>query len=96
MNKDILVENIKSWVQIDNEMKTLQKELKERRLKKKELTESLVNVMRDNEIDEFNMQEGKLVYSQNKVKAPLSKKHLLSSLHSYFKDDTGIATEISK
>jgi hypothetical protein len=96
MNKEILVGNIKEWVRIDNEMKTLQKELKDRRLRKKELTESLVETMRDNEIDEFNMQEGKLVYAQNKVKAPLSKKHLLTSLHNYFKDETGIAEEISK
>ena len=39
--KDELILNIKEWVKIDSEMKTLQKELRERREKKKELTNIL-------------------------------------------------------
>ena len=33
--KDHLVNTIKEWMNVDNEMKILQKEMKERRLKKK-------------------------------------------------------------
>ena len=33
--KEELVNNIKEWMQIEDEMKVLQKELKERRIKKK-------------------------------------------------------------
>jgi hypothetical protein len=95
MDKDGLIRNIKEWVQIDNEMKTLQKELKDRRVKKKLLTESLVEVMRTHEIDEFNMNEGKLIYSQHKIKTPLSKKYLITCLGTYFKDEEGTAEEIS-
>ena len=40
-------------------MKTLQKELRERREKKKELTNNLVEVMKTNEIDCFNINDGK-------------------------------------
>ena len=45
--KEQLVNNIKAWMTIDEEMKTLQKELKERRLRKKALTDSLVTIMKD-------------------------------------------------
>ena len=73
-NKDELVANIKEWVQIDNEMKTLQNELKERRIRKKELSDALVDVMKRHEIDCFNMNEGKILYSQNKVKKTIEQK----------------------
>ena len=94
--KEILLNSIRDWVQIDNEMKTLQRELKERRLRKKELTDTLVNVMKSNEIDCFDMNEGKLIYAQNKIRTPLSKKHLLTSLQKFFQNDDQTASEISQ
>tara|TARA_B100000902_G_C27220531_1_gene869409 strand:- start:700 stop:1062 length:363 start_codon:yes stop_codon:yes gene_type:complete len=84
--KDELVANIKGWIKIDNEMKLLQQELKQRRDLKKQLTESLVDTMKKNEIDCFNMSEGKIIYTKNKVKAPLSKKHLIECLEKYFSE----------
>jgi len=86
-NKEILIDNVKEWLTLDNEMKELQKAMKERRKKKKELTSSLVEIMRTNEIDCLDVNDGKLIYTKRKVKAPLSKKHLLGSLAKYFKND---------
>jgi len=82
--KEELVSTIKEWMQLDNEIKLLQKEMKERRARKKELTETLVSTMKDNEIDCFDVNDGKIIYSQNKTRSPVSKKHLLSCLGSYF------------
>ena len=82
--KDELVENIKSWMKIDSEMKMLQKEIKQRRNLKKELSASLVDIMKTNEIDCFDMADGKLIYTKNKVKSALSKKHLEDCLSQYF------------
>ena len=94
--KEELVDNIKNWMQIDTEMKLLQKELKDRRMRKKQLTESLVEIMKSNEIDCFDITEGKIIYTTNKVKAPLSKKHLTECLDKYFAAETSIkADEIS-
>ena len=84
--KDELVNNIKEWIKVDNEMKLLQKEMKQRRELKKELTETLVNTMKTNDIDCFDMSNGKILYTKNKVRAPLSKKHLLESLEKYFSE----------
>lgn len=82
--KEELVRNVKGWIEIDNEIKAGQKRLKELRKEKKEITSVLVDVMKENEIDCFDINDGKLVYKQNKQKAPLSKKHLLQSLSKYF------------
>jgi hypothetical protein len=81
--KDELVSLIKQWVQVESEMKVLSKELKERRETKKELTAALVDVMKGNEIDCFDISDGKLMYTKNKIRAPLSKKHLFESLGEY-------------
>tara|TARA_Y100000817_G_C16826630_1_gene531544 strand:- start:121 stop:483 length:363 start_codon:yes stop_codon:yes gene_type:complete len=82
--KEELISKIKDWVQIEGEMKMLQKEIKARRERKKELTNELVEVMKENEIDCFDMKEGKILYTQNRIKAPLSKKHLMGCLQQYF------------
>lgn len=82
--KEELVSAIKEWVTVEKEMKLLSKELKQRRQRKKELTEALCATMKDNEIDCFDISDGKIVYTQNKVKAPISKKHLISCLTQYF------------
>lgn len=82
--KEDLVENIKSWMKIDKEMKVLQKELKERRELKKTLSASLVDIMKTNDIDCFDITDGKLIYTKSKVKSALSKKHLDECLTQYF------------
>ena len=68
--KEQLVNHIREWIEIDNGISGLQKQIKELRENKKELTNSLVNVMKSNEIDCFDINDGKLIYSKSKVKKP--------------------------
>lgn len=96
MEKEKLIDSIKEWIQIDNEMKELQKAIKERRLKKKDLTNTLVSVMKSNDIDCFDTKDSKLVYKQNKVKCSISKKYLLESMHKLFKDEPDTAKKVSE
>ena len=91
-----LLENVKSWLTIDNEIRALQKEIKERRKMKKQLTTDLMTTMKSNDIDALNVPDGELIYNKTKTKAPLSKKHLLSSLGQYFKGDQRMIDELSK
>ena len=85
--KEELVNSIKEWIQIEDAMKVLQKELKERREKKKLLTTTLVDIMKTNEIDCFDMTEGKISYTKSKVKQSLSKKYLTDCLEKYFEQN---------
>ena len=84
--KEDLVKNIKGWMQADEEIRVLNRELKERRARKKEFSDALVGIMKENEIDCFDMNAGKIMYTRNRVRAPLSKKHLLSCLEQYCAD----------
>lgn len=86
--KEELVENIKKWVSYDHEIKILQKSMKEIREKKKELTKSLIDVMKNHEIDCFDINDGKLLYTKNKVKTPLNKNNLMIALEKYFENES--------
>jgi hypothetical protein len=94
--KDILVNNIKEWIKMDNEIAQLKAEIKERTNKKKTLTENLVTVMKSNSIDCFDINGGALVYKKSKVKKPINGKTLLLALQNYYKTDAKIAEEIAK
>ena len=80
MSNKQLLENVKTWLDIDNEIRTLQKEIRNRRKLKKDLTQNLVDIMKTQDIDALNVPDGQLIYNKTKTKAPLSKKHLLTSL----------------
>ena len=75
MDKEKLIENVREWIGIDNEIKQLQKIIKEKRKEKKGLTENLVNVMKTNDIQCFDISDGKLMYTQNKVKSACEQKY---------------------
>ena len=65
--KEQLVNNIKEWIKLDNEITQLKAEIKTRNDKKKTLTENLVSVMKTNSIDCFDINGGALVYKNNKM-----------------------------
>jgi hypothetical protein len=94
--KEELVTNIKEWIKIDTDIAKLQSELKERKLAKKKLSDELMNVMKKNEIDCFDINGGSLVYKKNKTKKPINAKTLASVLKSYYESQPAIAEEVTK
>ena len=94
--KEQLVNNIKEWIKIDNDISQLKSEIKEKNNKKKLLTTNLVDVMKSNKIDCFDINGGSLVYKTNKVKKPINGKSLLLALQNYYKTDPKIAEDITK
>ena len=96
MSTQELLENVKTWLDMDNEIRTLQKEIRDKRKMKKNLTHNLVGIMKTQDIDALNVPDGQLIYNKTKTKAPLSKKHLFLSLTNYFKNDKGMVEELTK
>lgn len=94
--KEELILNIKEWIKMDNEISKLKLDVKNKTNKKKELTESLVNIMKNNSIDCFDINGGALVYKQKKTKKTISGKFLLAQLEEYYKEQPEVAKDIAK
>ena len=85
---DRLKQNIKDWVKLDEEMAELRKRMRALNQAKVALSEGLLTVMKDQKIDEFDLNnEGKLVRQTKKTKQPINKKQLLTSLSKYYEDE---------
>lgn len=93
ISKAELIEIIKEWRTLDEEIKAIQKEIKVRRKKKKELSDKLIKVMRTNDIECFDINNGKLLYTKSKLKETINKSYLMKVINDYFNDDENVETE---
>ena len=94
--KEELIQNVKEWMKIDNEINKLNKELKELKIKQKLFTKNLVNVMKTNQLECFDINGGRIMYKKNKLKKPINTKMLLQTLKNYYTDNPTIANEITE
>jgi len=94
-NKHLLIENIKEWVKMDNEIRELKKQEKTRKKKQDELSKKLMEIMKSNEIDEFDINQGKIIYKKKNVKKPITKKNLLEILSKYYNGDLTSASKLN-
>lgn len=93
--KDQLIHTVKEWVRMDNEIRQLQKEISSRRQDKKILNEQLMLTMKTNDIDCFDLNDGKICYTRKNVKKPINNKVLLDILTKYYSGDISQASEIN-
>jgi hypothetical protein len=93
--KEQLVQIIKQWVKLDNETRVIQKELKVRKTEKQKISAALIETMRKNEIDCFDIKDGQIIYSKKNVKKPITQKSLLSILSQYFINDPVKANDVN-
>ena len=87
VSKEQMVTHIKRWIQYDNEIKKLQDELKTRKELRKQHTHELVEIMKTNDIDCFDVNNGKLIYTKTKIKAPLNKAQMMHALMQFYNND---------
>lgn len=93
--KEQLIHTIKDWVKIDNEIRTLQNEIKIRKTSQKKISESLIHIMKENEIDCFDLNDGQICYNKKNVKKPITKGVLLNLLSKYYGGDFTKANELN-
>jgi hypothetical protein len=82
-----LKQTVRQWVKLDNEIRALAAETASRKKEKKQMSEELIRVMRENELDEFDIKDGQIVYVKKNVKKPITQKQLLSILSTYYKNE---------
>ena len=91
---DQLKQNVREWVKLDNEIRALNKEITTRRNDKKKISKRLIDVMRENKLDIFDLKDGQLMYVKKNKKKPITQKQLLTLLSSYYKEDVSKAEEM--
>ena len=94
--KEELIQIIKEWIRLDNDISKLNKELKESKQKQKMITQSLLNVMKDNSLDCFDINGGRILYKKSKVIKPINSKTLNSTLQKYFINNPTQAEDVAK
>jgi len=95
MNKGEVMGVVKEWVKNDQEMRLLQQQQRIKRAENKRLSEILVSVMREHQIDCFDIKDGTIMYKRRNVKKPITKKQLFSILSEYFQDTPQKAAEVN-
>ncbi len=93
--KQQLIISIREWVKIDNEIRKLRSEENIRKKEQKRISTQLIEVMRKNEIDEFELNDGKIMYTKKNVKKPITKQKLLELLQKFHDGDIQKANDIN-
>ena len=96
VTKEQLKDHLRQWVRVENEISTLSAEIKKRKLIHQQLSASLLRVMKENEIDCFDIANGRIVYSKTKTRAPLNNGQLKSALKTYYKEDDEKANSLAE
>lgn len=91
---ELAIDKIKQWLKLENEIKLLNLESRKRKVEKKQLTDEVMNIMKNNEIDCIDTSGGKILYKKSETKKPLNKKSLEQILKKYYQDKHEKAEEI--
>lgn len=78
---------VEEYINLDNQILTLQKAIRERKKKKEQLSNLILGTMKNNEIEQMNLKDNKLVYTVSHHKTPLNKEYLNGVLNNYFNNE---------
>jgi hypothetical protein len=93
-NKNELVQTIKTWVNLDNQIRELNKKCSTLKKQKAAIGLSLVDCMRTNTIDCVKITGGELLYKKKTTKQPLGKKLMYDLLVNYFPKNSDDAEKL--
>ena len=94
--KEQTIQLVKDWVKNDNEIRTLQKEINERKKEKSIFSNKLMAIMKETDTGCYELKNGVLMYTVKNVKKPMTKKVLLNVLQKYYKGDAIKAAELNE
>lgn len=73
--------NVKDWLEMDEKIKALEKEVREmKKVRNKQLEPKITGFMRSYNISDLNTDSGKLRCNERNTKAPVNKKSIQESL----------------
>ena len=78
---DYFKTNVRDWLEMDEKIKTLEKEVREmKKVRNKQLEPKITGFMRSYNISDLNTESGKLRCNERNTKAPVNKKSIQESL----------------
>jgi hypothetical protein len=80
MDTQSLVDIVKSWVTLDNQIRAVNQKLKVMREEKKKQNQLMIDIMKANEIDNFDVKDGQIRYKKETKREALTQKTLLAIL----------------
>ena len=86
LHLEMFKEKVKDWIHLDDDIKTLNNALKERKKKKNDLTPEILEFMEKFKIKDMNTETGKLKYSETVVKKPMNKEYIRKKLVDFLKN----------
>ena len=95
-SKEQLIKSIREWVKIENEIKFLQQQLNTRKKEKTSLSNNIMHFMKEMEVSNVDIQNGKICYSKTTSKKPITQKSLLNILAKYYDGNTDEATQVGQ
>lgn len=79
--------DVRTWLEMDNTLRALQRNLRERRAEKRVLSQRILEFMRRYKIDDLNTPIGRLRFQVSRVKPPLSQQEILDRIANYYQND---------
>jgi hypothetical protein len=91
--KQSLIEIVKTWIHLDNQLKQMNKTIKKVREDKNQLSLMMIDNMKENNIDIFDLKDGQIRYKTETRREPLSQKRLVDILlkHPQFDEEKAAA-----
>jgi len=78
--KNKLQNYVKEWLRYDDEIRTLQSAIKDRKNEKAQLGKIIMSFMDENDIPQFNLSDGKLIFSKSNHTEAINLKFIKSNL----------------
>jgi hypothetical protein len=95
IEKQNLIKLIKEWVKNDNDIRKLKEEETKRKNANKEITNKLMLLMKNNNIDCFDINDGQIMYKKKNTKKPFTVKILSKLINDYYKNDVETANNVN-
>ena len=87
--------DVRTWIELDDSIRVLQRGVKDRRDEKKMLTARIIDFMDKHDIEDLNTKNGRIRYKMTYVKSPLSHNHMKDRISAYFSSDSDVANELT-
>jgi hypothetical protein len=87
MDKNHILDLVKEWFRIDEDITKLNSTIKEMKTKKKGISEVLIQNMKEYDVKQFDTKKGKIQFTETKVKNSITKKYLNDCLTALIEND---------